>query len=73
MNPYTFGNDITMETVQKIKERSFDLGGVSVEIEPVREYVNGTMAAHILGRTDIIYKEEYDQLKDRGYGILPGE
>lgn len=69
MNPYTFGNDITMETVQKIKERSFDLGGVSVEIEPVREYVNGTMAAHILGRTDIIYKEEYDQLKDRGYGM----
>ncbi len=69
MNPYTFGNDITMETVQKIKERSYELGGVSVEIEPVREYVNGTMAAHILGRTDIIYKEEYDELKDQGYGM----
>lgn len=69
MNPYTFANNITMDTVQKIKETSFNLGGVSVEIEPVREYVNGNMAAHILGRTDIIYKEEYDLLKDRGYGM----
>ncbi len=69
MNPYTFANNIPMETVQKIKERSFELGGVSVEIEPVREYVNGSMAAHILGRTGIIYKEEYDELKDQGYGM----
>jgi len=69
MNPYTFANDIEMNTVQKIKESSFDLGGVSVEIEPVREYVNGSLAAHILGRTGIIYKEEYDTLKNQGYGM----
>lgn len=69
MNPYTFANDITMETVQKIKECSFTLQGVSVEIEPVREYLNGSMAAHILGRTGIIYKEEYDELKEQGYGM----
>ena len=69
MNPYTFANDIEMDTVQKIKERSFQLKGVSVEIEPVREYPFGSMAAHILGRTDIIYKEEYDKLKEQGYGM----
>lgn len=69
MNPYTFANNIDMETVQKIKEGSFALGGVSVEIEPVREYVNGNMAAHILGRTGIIYKEEYEELKEKGYGM----
>ncbi len=69
MNPYNFANNIDMETVQKIKENSFALGGVSVEIEPVREYVNGNMAAHILGRTDIIYKEEYEELKSKGYGM----
>jgi len=69
MNPYNFANDINMETVQKIKENSFALGGVSVEIEPVREYVNGNMAAHILGRTGIIYKEEYEELKSKGYGM----
>ncbi len=69
MNPYNFANNIDMETVQKIKENSFALGGVSIEIEPVREYVNGNMAAHILGRTDIIYKEEYEELKSKGYGM----
>ncbi len=69
MNPYTFANDIPMETVQKIKESQFDLKGVSVEIEPVREYPHGSMAAHILGRTDIIYREEYLELRDQGYGM----
>ena len=69
MNPYVFANDIEMGTVQKIKECSFGLKGVSVEVEPVREYANGSMAAHILGRTGIIYKEEYDKLKDQGYGM----
>lgn len=69
MNPYTFANDISMNTVQKIKESEFDLKGVSVEIEPVREYPHGSMAAHILGRTDIIYREEYLELRDQGYGM----
>lgn len=69
MAPYTFANNIDMETVQKLKEGSVALNGISVEIEPVREYVNGNMAAHILGRTDIIYKEEYEELKEKGYGM----
>ena len=69
MNPYTFASDINIDTVQKIKENSFKLSGVNVEVEPVREYVNGAMAAHILGRTGIIYREEYEELKDRGYGM----
>lgn len=68
-NPYTFASDIKMDTVQKIKECSFEFPGVSVEIEPIREYVNGSMAAHILGRTGIIYREEYAELKDKGYGM----
>ena len=69
MNPYTFANDIPMETVQKIKEYEFDLNGVSVEIEPVRDYPFGPLAAHILGRTDIIYREEYLKLREQGYGM----
>lgn len=69
MNPYVFANNIEMGTVQKIKECEFELKGVSVEIEPIREYANGSLAAHILGRTGIIYKEEYDVMKDQGYGM----
>ncbi len=69
MNPYTFANGISMDIVQKIKELSFKLKGVSVEVEPVREYIHGSMAAHILGRTGIIYQEEYAVLKEAGYGM----
>ena len=68
-NPYVFAKDIDIVTVQKIKEHSFELPGVSIEIEPIREYVNGNMAAHILGRTGIIYEEEYNELKELGYGM----
>ncbi len=68
-NPYTFASDISNEIVQQVSERGYEMTGVSVEVEPVREYVNGTMAAHILGRTDIIYAAEYEKLKDEGYGM----
>lgn len=69
VTPYTFATDISEEVVQKVTERGFEMTGVSVEVEPMREYVSGTMAAHILGRTGIIYAEEYEELKDKGYGI----
>lgn len=67
--PFVFAKDVDNITLQKIREHSHLLPGVSVEIEPIREYVNGSMAAHILGRTGIIYAEEYKELKDKGYGI----
>ncbi len=66
-NPYVFATDIDIYTVQKIKEHSSKLPGVYIEIEPIREYVNGNMASHILGRTGVIFEEEYNELKDRGY------
>ncbi len=69
VSPYTFATDVSMEVVQEVSERGFEMTGVSVEVEPVRQYVNGSMAVHILGRTGIIYAEEYAQLKDSGYGM----
>lgn len=69
MTPFNLVSDIPMETVQKIKERYSEMIGINVEIEPIREYVNAGLASHILGRTGIIYKEEYDELKDKGYGM----
>ena len=68
-NPYTFATDVSMEIVQQVSERSFEMTGVSVEIEPMRHYVNGPQAVHILGRTGIIYAEEYEKLKKDGYGM----
>ncbi|MBO5364286.1 MAG: hypothetical protein J6A56_02320, partial [Clostridia bacterium] len=67
--PYVMARDIDEVAVQRIKEQSMDFPGVEVEIEPVRVYATGSSAAHILGRTGIIYAEEYQEMKEQGYGM----
>ncbi len=67
--PYSMARDVSEVAVQRIKEKGMDFPGVEVEIEPVRVYAAGNSAAHILGRTGIIYAEEYQELKDQGYGM----
>ncbi len=67
--PYTFASDISMEVVSYIREQSEKFKGVNISVEPIRVNVNGTIASHILGRVGIIYKEEYDELKSKGYGM----
>ncbi len=64
--PYTFAMDVDLALVTKIKELSRTLPGVSVEVAPIREYKTAA-AAHILGRVGIIYREEYAELKKKGY------
>ncbi len=68
-NPFAIATDVDENVVQQVKEQSFDLPGVSVEIETMRTYPGGKMAAHILGRTGKIFAEEYATLKDEGYGM----
>jgi len=67
--PFTFATDVSANIVAQLEERHFDFPGVNVVTEPIREYVHGELAAHILGRVGIIYKEEYETLKDKGYGM----
>ncbi|NLB80682.1 MAG: hypothetical protein GX800_03485 [Clostridiaceae bacterium] len=67
--PYTFATDVSIDFVTYIKEQQQDFQGVSILVEPIREYANNTLAAHILGRVGVMYKEEYQQLKDKGYNI----
>lgn len=68
-NPYTLARDVDELVIQQIKEQFMTFSGVEVVIEPVRSFANGTMAAHILGRTGKIYAEEYAEMKDQGYGM----
>lgn len=68
-DPYILARDVDEIVLQQIKEQFMDYPGVDMVIEPVREYSNGKMAAHILGRTGKIYAEEYAELKDKGYGM----
>lgn len=68
-NPYLFAEDVDINTITQIKERYDDFSCVTVYTQPIRQYSNGTLAAHILGRTGIINPEEYEELKDKGYGM----
>lgn len=47
--PFTYLEDIDFDTVAKFSENSVGLPGVEIAVTPVRNYVFGSMAAHILG------------------------
>lgn len=65
--PYTFAEDVSEQTVLRVKENSNTLSGVDVEITSYREYTDGTLAPHILGRVGAIDADEYAEKKGDGY------
>ena len=69
VSPFTVADDVSVEVVAKIKERSNDFKGVSISNTYMREYQKPGLATHILGRTGKISAEEYEQLSASGYGM----
>ena len=65
--PYTLASDVTSVVKYQIVENSLQFPGVDVITVPVREYVSGSTACHIIGAVGPIYAEEYAELKDKGY------
>ena len=63
---YVFARDVEMDFIARVKERS--LSGVEVEPVAVRQY-NTSIAAHLLGQTGPIYREEWSAYKDLGYNM----
>lgn len=47
--PYTYREEIDFNTLARFSEHDVGLPGVDVAIRPVRQYVYGAMAAHLLG------------------------
>lgn len=68
-NRFTFAEDIKQETVIKLKERSFMLGGVDIIEEASRVYLKGTVAPHVLGTVGAISAEKYEALKEDSYKL----
>lgn len=64
---YTFAGDVSDTTMYRILEQSSHFPGVDVVTVPMREYVGGTTACHIIGTVGPIYAEEYAELKEKGY------
>ena len=68
-NPVVIADDVSSETVAAIKEDQTSYLGANVKVTSYREYKNPELAPHILGTVRKINADEYEQLKDSGYGI----
>jgi penicillin-binding protein 2 len=58
------------EQVLRFREQATGLTGAEVDVDILRSYPHGRLAAHVLGYTSGITEEEYDQLQPKGYRIL---
>ena len=68
-NPYRFAEDVDSSIVAYVKELSSVYQGVDVQIETYREYLDGTLAPHVIGMVGSIDAEEYATLKEEGYAM----
>lgn len=65
--PIRVKTDVGPEIVTKIEERRSELPGVVIEIQPVRNYINNELAAHIFGYVGEINEAELESRKSQGY------
>ena len=65
-NTYTFAQDVGVLVSTTVQERGYMLPGVDVVQSTNREYVNGSLAPHIIGSIGPIYAEEMAQLREEG-------
>lgn len=68
-NPFVFSTDISRDTMYKIQENNSLYIGVDVQTSPVREYVSGTIAPHLIGFIGPIDADEYAELQKKGYKL----
>lgn len=66
-NSFTLCENISIESVTRIKEMSLSLPGVEILEEAVRTNPVVDIIPHEIGTVGPIYAEEYDELKNQGY------
>ncbi len=66
--PIVIKRDVSMELVTAIEERRREMPGVSVDVQPQRTYIYGSLAGHLLGYVHSI-KEELDTPGFEDYSI----
>lgn len=63
------GRDLTPKQITAIKEYSFELEEVDVDIEHVRVYPNKAIASHVMGYTGELNAEELEERRSEGYRL----
>ena len=59
--------DVPIETISYLAERATEFPGIEVDARAVREYPQGTLAAHVLGYTGAISQQDLDNDEFSGY------
>lgn len=67
--PVVILRDIPWELVVQLEEHRQELPGVTVAVEPLRNYPHGALAGHVLGYIHSITPEEIKQQEDYRYSI----
>lgn len=65
--PVEIACNIDQTSAQVIQEQAIDWPGISLEIEPVRDYPTGSLTANIIGFLGPISSLEQDYYLERGY------
>src|SRR3990170_3809044 len=69
--PVRIRRDTSQAVVTRIEENRIDLPGVVILVEPVRVYLQGKMAAHLLGHLGEVSQAELAALRHKGH--KPGD
>lgn len=59
--PIVIASGISRDQLEFLQENHLRLPGIDIEMKPVRQYPNGTLAAHLLGYLGEISEHELDQ------------
>ncbi len=63
-SPYTFAQDISSNVMTVVNERAANMEGVRVDVTTIREYPDGALSPHIIGKTGPLTQEQYDSFKE---------
>jgi penicillin-binding protein 2 len=66
---FTFAENVGINSITKINERSDTLPGVLVTEVPVRSYPDGTLAPHVVGMVGPIHQNQLASYLDSGYSM----
>jgi len=67
--PVKIASGAPTEVVTRIEEQRLELPGVVIDIEPMREYPNGNLLAHVMGYVRQINEEQLAANREKGYKL----
>lgn len=59
--------NVSEETARVVEEKRTDWPGVSVEVEPIRDYPTGSLTAHLIGFLGPIPASQEEELRAKGF------